>query len=603
MEYEIFHLGELVQMQAKRFGNRTAMRHRDDQSGQWLPISWQQFALRVEQTACAMLANNVGVQEKIGVFSQNMPEGLYTDFAAFSIRAITVPLYATSSEAQVQYIVDDAQIRIMFVGEQQQYDVATRVMPLCSTLERIVIYDDKVKRNPQDVASVYFSDFVKDVITDGRKACLSEMRRQLTPEDIANILYTSGTTGEPKGVMLHHSNYNAQWKVHMDVLPQLHLPNQVSMNFLPLTHVFERAWTFLCFESGIEVCINTDPHVISRSLQEIHPTMMCSVPRFWEKVFDGVQAKIAAMSPIMQSVVRNALEVGRQYNVYYVMKQKSAPLGLSLRYKLYNKLIFQTLKRAIGLERGTLFPTAGASIPEAVEEFTHSCGIPMVAGYGLTESTATVSCDQGRTTIGSIGRPLPGIKVKISENNEILVKAPSITSGYYKKESATKEAFDADGYFHTGDAGYIKNGELYITDRIKDLFKTSNGKYIAPQALEGKLCVDKYIDQIAIIADRRKFVSALIVPNYEELKKYAVKAGISYQTVEDLVSNDQIYKMMQTRIDTLQQSLASYEKVKRFTLLPKPFSMDRGELTNTLKIRRAVLNANFAEEIEKMYEE
>lgn len=603
MEHEIFHLGELVQVKAKDFGNKPALRHRDNESGQWLPITWNQFAKHIEQTACALLANNVGVQEKMGVFTQNMPQGLYTDFAAFGIRAITIPLYATSSEAQVQYIVDDAQIRLLFVGEQQQYDVAFRVLSLCHSLEKIIIFDDKVKKNPQDVNSVYFSEFIKDTVTDDRKAQIAEMRKQLTFEDIANILYTSGTTGEPKGVMLHHSNYHSQWKRHMEVLPQLHYPNQVSMNFLPLTHVFERAWTFLCLESGIEVCVNTDPKVITRSLLEVRPTMMCSVPRFWEKVYDGVQAKIAAMSPFMQRMVNDALVVGRDYNLNYAMKQKKAPLGLSLKYKLYQKSVFQVLKKAVGIEKGVLFPTAGAAVPEAVEIFAHSCGIPMVVGYGLTESTATVSCDQGKVSIGSIGRPLPDIEVKIGENDEILVKATSITKGYYKKESATAEAFDAEGFFHTGDAGYIKDGELYITDRIKDLYKTSNGKYIAPQALEGKLCVDKYIDQIAIIADKRKFVSALIIPNYDELKKYADSHNIAYSGIQDLITNPKIHAMVQARIDTLQQSLAGYEKVKRFTMLPVPFSMERGELTNTLKIKRPVLLVNYADEIAKMYEE
>ncbi|MBQ0062137.1 MAG: long-chain fatty acid--CoA ligase, partial [Bacteroidales bacterium] len=533
----------------------------------------------------------------------NMPQGICTDFAAFSIRAVTIPLYATSSEEQVKYIVNDAQVRIMFVGEQQQYNVAYAVMKQCTTLQLLVIYDNKVKKNPADNTSIYFDDFIKDKVTTERKNQLEALRKQLSFDDIANILYTSGTTGEPKGVMLHHSCYDAQWGEHLSVLPQLSLPNQVSMNFLPLTHVFERAWTFLCMEAGIVVCVSTNPHIITQSLLEVRPTMMCSVPRFWEKVYDGVQAKIAAMPKILKMMVRAALKVGHTYNIQYEMKGIKAPWWLEFRYNIVNKTIFNMLKKAVGIENGVLFPTAGAAIPPTVEEFIHSCGIPMVAGYGLTESTATVSCDRRPASIGSIGRPLPGVQVKIGEENEILIKGASVTRGYYKKEQANQEAFDADGFFHTGDAGYLKDGELYITDRTKDLFKTSNGKYVAPQVLESKLCVDKYIDQLAIIADKRKFVSALIIPAYGEIKKYAETHHIAFASMQELCDNPEINQMILERINQLQSHLAAYEQVKRITLLPEPFSMEKGELTNTLKIKRPVLSRNYAVQIAKMYEE
>ena len=300
--------------------------------------------------------------------------------------------------------------------------------------------------------------------------------------------------------------------------------------------------------------------------------------------------------------LKSALKVGREYNIEYVLKRKTAPISLSLKYRFYDKLVFQKLKRAIGMDNALFLPTAGAPIPPTIEEFIHSVGIGLVAGYGLTESLATVSCDHGVKTLGSVGRPLPGIEVKIGENDEILIKGPGVTCGYYKKESATREAFDKDGYFHTGDAGYLKDGELFITDRIKDLFKTSNGKYISPQVLEGRLCVDKYIEQLAVIAEQRKFVSALIIPAYDELKAYAAEHKIEYKDMKDLCQNKEINQMIKTRIDTLQQTFAAYEQIKRFTLLPEPFTIDKGELTNTLKIRRQVLLKNYSEEIDKMYE-
>ena len=602
MKHEVFHLGALPVEQAKRIGSHTALRYRDEATGKWLPVTWTEFAKKTEEVACAMLAHNVGLQENMGVFSQNMPEVLYTDFAAFGIRAVTIPLYATSSETQVQYIVNDAQIRYLFVGQQQQYDTAFRVLSLCPTLERLVIYDPKVVKNPQDSTSIYYKEFVNIEDKELFQAKVRDMQDQLTENDIANILYTSGTTGEPKGVMLHHSCYIGQFKAHYEVLPFLFWPNQSSMDFLPLTHVFERGWTLLCMEAGVEICVNTDPHAILQSIQEVRPTMMCAVPRFWEKVYDGVNAKIAAMSPAMQKLIKSALKVGHEYNIDYLCQQKKPPLALTLKYKMYDQLAFKTIKKTLGLENGVFFPVAGSSIPPVVEEFIHSVGIGMVAGYGLTESTATISCDWGQKTMGSVGRPLPGIDVKIGENDEILVKGSGITHGYYKKEHYTKEAFTEDGYFRTGDAGYLKDGQIFITDRIKDLYKTSNGKYIAPQVLEGKLCVDKYIDQLAVIADKRKFVTALIIPAYEELKAYAEENHIAYTDMKDLCQNEQIHKMVEERINTLQQSCANYEQIKRFTLLPEPFTMEKGELTNTLKIKRPVLLKNYAAEIEKMYE-
>ena len=300
----------------------------------------------------------------------------------------------------------------------------------------------------------------------------------------------------------------------------------------------------------------------------------------------------------------DAIRVGKEHNLNYVRVGKPAPLLLRLKYKFYEKTIFSLLKKTIGLDNGNFFPVAGAAVPNEICEFVHAVGINMKVGYGLTESCATVSCflDEGYE-IGSVGTIMPDVQVKIGENDEILLRGKTITKGYYKKTEATVEAIDKDGWFHTGDAGYIKDNQLFLTERIKDLFKTSNGKYISPQALETKLSIDRYIDQIAIIADQRKFVSALIIPQYDLLKEFAEENRITFASMEELLVHPRITSMMQERIDTLQQQFAHYEQVKRFTLLPEPFSMARGELTNTLKIKRPALNKNYAEVIDKMYEE
>jgi len=308
---------------------------------------------------------------------------------------------------------------------------------------------------------------------------------------------------------------------------------------------------------------------------------------------------------VQRALFRHALSVGRKHNIEYLSKGRRPPVALHLEYEMLNKTVFSLVRRELGLENAHFFPTAGAAVNPVVEEFVHSIGINMVVGYGLTESLATVSCNHlGQPwTVGSVGIPIEGISVRISDEGEILLKGPTITRGYYNRDDITRQSFTADGYFRTGDSGYLQGGELFLKERIKDLFKTSNGKYIAPQMIESKLLVDKYIDQIAIIADQRKFVSALIIPEYRLLEDYAREHAISFSSREDLCVNAQIHQMLQERIDTLQQQLAHYEQVKRFVLLPSPFSLERGELTNTLKIKRRVLNENYKKEIDSMYEE
>lgn len=422
-------------------------------------------------------------------------------------------------------------------------------------------------------------------------------------DDLANILYTSGTTGDSKGVMLCHSNYETAFKINKIRLVDLS-DKDVVMSFLPFTHIFERAWSYFCLGQGCVLCINLRPHDIQKTIKEIRPTAMCSVPRFWEKVYAGAQEKINETKGLAKAMMLDALRTGKKYNIDYRMNGKKPPLFLAMKYKFYDRTIFNLLKKTIGIENGNFFPTAGAAIPEKVEEFVHSVGINMVAGYGLTESTATVSCDwKNDFRIGGVGRVLSGVELKIGDNNEILLRGGTITKGYYKKEAITKAVFTDDGWFRTGDAGYMKDGFLYLTDRIKDLFKTSNGKYIAPQAIETKLVVDRYIDQISVIADQRKYVSALIVPDYPLVEKYAREHHIAYTDLKDLLEKPEIQELFRMRIDVLQQQFAHYEQIKRFTLLPQPFSMERGELTNTLKIKRAVLLKNYAKEIERMYED
>ena len=597
------HLSVLIHDQAKKYGDREVLIYRDFGGTAWKSYSWNQFSATVKQVSNALLNLGVKVQENIGIFSQNSIQYLFCDFGAWGIRAVTIPFYATSSEQQIQFMVSDAKIRFLFVGEQEQYDKAHRVIGMCKSLERIIVFDRNVRIAEHDTNAIYFDDFLKMGENYPRQSEVEVLQKGASFDDIANILYTSGTTGDSKGVILTMGQYHAAFEANNKCVP-VGEKDRV-LNFLPFTHIFEKGWKILSLTEGATLIVNTYPQEVQKTMRETHPTAMSSVPRFWEKVYMAVMEKIETSSALQRKMFLHALAVGKKHNIDYLSKGKRPPIALHLEYEVIDKTIFSLVRKELGLTHPHFFPTAGATVNPKVEEFVHAIGINMIVGYGLTESLATVSCNHlGKPfTVGGVGVPIEGIDVKISDEGEVLLKGPTITRGYYNREDLTKAAFTADGYFKTGDSGYLKDGELFLKERIKDLFKTSNGKYIAPQMIESKLLVDKYIDQIAIIADQRKFVSALIIPVYPLLEEYAREHGISFDTREDLCRNEQIHRMMMDRIDTLQQQLAHYEQVKRFTLLPHSFSLERGELTNTLKIKRRVLNQNYAKEIEAMYEE
>ncbi|OKZ25049.1 MAG: long-chain fatty acid--CoA ligase [Prevotella sp. AG:487_50_53] len=595
------HLSVLIHEQARKYGSRTALTFRLFGKNTWESVSWEHFSQRVKQVSNALLELGVRPQDNLAVFSQNCVEYLYTDFGAYGVRAVTIPFYATSSEQQIQFMINDAQVRFVFVGEQEQYNKAHRIFALCPSLERIIIYDRSVRISSHDPHALYFDDFVALGAGLPRQAEVEALWRAASDDDLCNILYTSGTTGDSKGVQLTYGQYAAALVANDKCVPVTDKDRVI--NFLPFTHVFERGWSYLCLSEGAELIINTDPREIQKSMKQTHPTCMSAVPRFWEKVYQAVKDKIDRSTPMQQKIFCHALEVGRRHNVECLARGKRPSLALALEYKLIDKTLLRIVRHQIGLVNPNIFPTAGATVSPEVERFVHSVGICMIVGYGLTESLATVSCDHKNKpyTIGSVGRPIDGIDIRISETGEIMLKGPTITRGYYRREAVNAAAFDKDGYFHTGDAGYMKNGELFLTDRIKDLFKTSNGKYIAPQMVEAMLLVDKYIDQVVVVADEYKFVSALVVPEFRLLEEYARDHNIKFESREDLCADKRIHDMMMERVETLQQQLAHYEQVKRITLIAHHFSMESGELTNTLKLRRPVIYKNFKDVIDKMY--
>ncbi|MDE7111947.1 MAG: long-chain fatty acid--CoA ligase [Muribaculaceae bacterium] len=570
-----------------------------DGRNKWCPVSRRQFADNVLAVAAALLELKLGVQESIGIFSENRPEILMIDFAAWQLRAIPVNIYATSSADQVRFIVENAEIKHILVGSQVHYDVARKV-----GVGVIIAADPAVRFDDDDTTSIHFTELL-----ERGTAASAEVHAEVTlragqamPDDLATLLYTSGTTGLPKGAMLTHDNFSSAIELHHRRLTMLHA-GDTSLCFLPLSHIFEMAWSCYCLTYSMPLYVNRDTARIQQTIREVTPSCMCAVPRFWEKVYTVVMEKIEAMGVVSRTMAKRALAVGRRRNLEYVRMGLKVPAMLEREYQLYNGRIFRKLRGAIGVENGKLFPTAGAPISTEIVEFCHAVGINLCIGYGLSETTATVSCfPEVEYAIGSVGTLLDGLKVRIGDNSEIQVSGPTVMSGYYKSPEQTAEAFTADGWLHTGDAGRIDSqGNIYITDRIKDLFKTSNGKYIAPQAIESRLGADPLFDQIAVIGDRRKFVSALIVPDFKILAKFAADNNLGAMTREELAANAKVNEFVMGRIEKLTADLAPYEHIKRFTLLTTPFTMERGELTNTLKVRRRVVIEHYADLVDKMY--
>ncbi|MBQ9585508.1 MAG: long-chain fatty acid--CoA ligase [Muribaculaceae bacterium] len=593
----------LISNQAKKYGNREALRYRDYLTDQWTSMSWNSFKQDIERCAHALLHAGVEPQGKVAIFSQNCPEILITHFASFYNRAIPVPIYATSSKDEAAYIINDSGATVLVAGDQAQYEIAKQLFDDCPKLKLVVVMNTKVEIEPSKRITTW-RKFLSDGGQAGELARSALVKRmdEGRPDDLMYLIYTSGTTGQPKGVMLTHSNFSAAMMAHGMRLTYVD-DNDVSLSFLPLSHIFELGWTMFCLIHGLVVAINYDPRDIQRAVKEISPNCMCSVPRFWEKVYTAIMDNVSGAKPVVKTLFKTAIRIGKARNIKYARNGQKAPYLIEKQYQYFEKKVYSRLRKAIGVENGKLFPTAGAMLSDNITELLHAVGINIVIGYGLSETNASV-CFYPNTgwELGTIGEPIPGVKVKIGDQNEILVKGPTVMRGYYNKPEETAKAIDADGWFHTGDCGELtEKGHLVMTERLKDLYKTSNGKYVAPQMLETLLAQDKYMAQVAVIGDGKKYVSALIVPDFEELGIWAAKHKIKFRNNEELVNDPKVHEMLEKLINEYQKNLASYEQIKRFVLLPRPFTMENGELTNTLKIKRAVINKRYAKLIDAMY--
>lgn len=597
---KLVKLSKLIDFKADKNGSRTAFLYRDYSMGKWIDVTWSDFKKSVDCAARALAALGVKEQQPVGICSQNMPQAIVLDFANFANRAVSVPMYATLSPEQMEYIVNDAKIEVLCVGEQTQYDNALEVLKKNTSLKHIVVFDYAVDLKGESKA-IYFNDLIKMGESDEYARTVASRTADAAEDDLAIIMYTSGTTGESKGVMLKHSSILEAVRIHDERLSMVN-KHDISLSFLPITHIFERAWVYFLFYENVKVYLNLRPSEIQSVIKEVRPTLLCSVPRFWEKIAAGVQEKIDTFSPFKKAMVTWALAIGRDFNINYRRVGKRAPISLYLRYKFADRFIFSVLKKIVGIDRGRLFPVSGAALDSKLADFFLSMGLPICYGYGLTETTATVCCYPTKSyTIGSIGTLMPGVQVRIGDDNEIQVKGKTVCAGYYNKPEATAEAF-VDGWFRTGDAGRIDGDTVYMVERIKDLFKTSNGKYIAPQQIETILGADRYIEQIAVIGNNRNYVTAIIAPNIPAVKELAETKKIRYDRIEDLLVHPDIISFFEKRIAEGQKEMAPYEKIKKFRLIRRAFSIESGELTSTLKLRRAVIQQNYAVLINEMYD-
>lgn len=596
MDLTAYHYVSLFRENIQKYPKKEALMRKID--AHWQPISWEKLGTITTQLSKALLQQGVAPQQTVGILSQNTPQWTLTDLACLQIRAVTVPIYTSNTAEQALYVMNHAEIKFLFVGDEKQYLKALEVADQCPSLQKIILFDDHIQLKEQKY-SIHWTDFLAFGNND---ALDEELQHRIDSRDLSDlftVIYTSGTTGEPKGVMLTYENLAYQMLGHSQRLEVDDTDS--SLSFLPLTHVYERAWTSFCLYKAIVVYYLEDTNLVREALAEVRPTLMCAVPRFYEKIFATVHDKADASSFAKRMLFKLAVKTGRRVLTLKEQNRKPSFL-LKKAYNFFDKMVYTKLKAVLG-GRIKFMPCGGANLEPSIGRFFQSIGINVKLGYGMTETTATVSCwGDNRFNLQSVGTLMPNVQVRIGEDNEILVKGGMVMKGYYKNPEETAKAFTPDGFLRTGDAGKIdENNNLFITERIKELMKTSNGKYIAPQLIEGKVGKYNLIEQIAVIADGKKFVSALIVPNYEMLTQAFKDLNIKYKNTADLIKHSQVIEYIGKQLQKFQSDLPDYEQIKKFTLLPTAFSIERNEITPTLKLRRKVIYANYSREIEAMY--
>jgi long-chain acyl-CoA synthetase len=584
------HLARMIRESAATFGSKEAMRYRD--AGGWRSVSYAELSTRVDAMARALVTAGIEAGDRVALFAPNGPDWAVADLGILTAGAVGVPIYATDTARQAEQVFLDSGAKLVFVGGQEQHDKAAAFE---SGPPALVAFDPATRLSGE--ASSSLADFLARATPESA----AEVERRFDAaslEDLATIIYTSGTTGDRKGAMLTHGNFASQFRA-LDERFEFG-PEDRSLCFLPLSHVYERCWSYFVFRSGAANVYLRDPKDAVTAMPEVRPTAMVSVPRLYEKVYAAVQGRVAKGSPARQRLFRWALGVG---SAFEYASRTGRPVGPALRLKhaLADRLVLSKVREAVGGEKN-FFSAGGAPLAKEIEEFFLSVGLLVCQGYGLTETSPMVTCNSpGAFRFGTVGRPIPGCEVRIAESGEVQVRGENVMKGYWGKPAETAAAFE-DGWFRTGDVGVLDpDGYLRITDRIKDIIITSQGKNVAPQHVEGMLSGHPLLEQVVVVGDRRNFLSALIVPNFPALEERARQDGIPFASREELVNRPEVEAIYERILRERSGELAGYEQIKRFKVLHRELTQEAGEVTPTLKVRRRVVEQHFDALIDAMY--
>jgi len=591
------HLAVMIHEQAEKYNDREVLYNK--KGDEWISITWKSMAEQIDSGAKALLEFGTQAGNNVAIFSQNRPEWALSDYSILTIGAVTVTIYATNTPEQAEYIIDDAEINTVFVGGQEQYDAVMKFFGKNSNLKKVVVFEEttKIDAGP-DV--IYYEDFLNIGRQSNRDNDIRESLEKAKTDDICTIIYTSGTTGNPKGALLTHANFYCQFNALNQRYPMGE--NDIELCFIPLSHVYERCSSFWVLSKGARIYYCEDTSKIVDYFQEVRPSYMVGVPRLYEKMYAAIHEQLKKASGTKQKLFMWGVETGKQYRYKKIYGQR-IPLSLTLKHAIAYTLVLKKVRALLG-GKLNFFSAGGAPLSKDIEEFFFAANIFIAQGYGLTETAPIITCNYpGKFKFGTVGSVIPDCEVRFAEDGEILTRGKNVTQGYFKKPDQNMQSFTDDGWFKTGDIGYIdEEGFLHITDRKKDIIVTAGGKNIAPQYIQSVIGQDFFIEQIVVIGDRKKFLSALIVPSFDALKEYAGENNISFTSNEDLAGKQEIIDFYTDRINKLSEKLAHHEKIQKFILMPKEFSQDDGEITPTMKIKRKVIQERYSSIINKMYE-